>query len=61
MGGDRRGGFCARGSGVVDFKIGRFDVDFGAGYGLTGGSDRWITKLIISTELNDPNIKNNKT
>ena len=43
--------------GVVDFKVGRFDVDFGIGYGLTGGSDRWITKLIIGTDLNDPNLK----
>ncbi len=43
--------------GVVDFKIGQFDVDFGIGYGLTGGSDRWMTKLIIGTDLNDPNVK----
>jgi|SRR5579871_549977 len=43
--------------GVVDFKVGRFDVDFGIGYGLTGGSDRWMTKLIIGTDLNDPNVK----
>ena len=46
--------------GVVDFKVGRFDVNFGVGYGLTGGSDRWLTKLIIGTDLNDPNIKNKK-
>ena len=25
---------------VVDFKIGRFDVNAGVGYGLTAGSDR---------------------
>jgi hypothetical protein len=43
--------------GVVDFKVGQFDVNFGIGYGLTGGSDRWMTKLIIGTELNDPNVK----
>jgi hypothetical protein len=43
--------------GVVDFKIGRFDVNFGLGYGLTGGSDRLLAKLIIGTDLNDPNIK----
>jgi hypothetical protein len=43
--------------GVVDFKVGQFDVNFGVGYGLTGGSDRWMTKLIIGTELNDPNVK----
>jgi opacity protein-like surface antigen len=39
---------------VVDFKIGRFDIDFGIGYGLTKpGSDRWMTKMIISTDLYD--------
>ena len=43
--------------GVVDFKVGQFDVNFGVGYGLTGGSDRWMTKLIIGTDLNDPNVK----
>jgi len=42
--------------GVVDFKIGNFDVDFGVGYGLTRGSDRLMTKLIIGTDLNDPNL-----
>lgn len=46
--------------GVVDFKVSNFDVDFGMGYGVTGGSNRWIIKLIIGTELNDPNIKNKK-
>lgn len=40
--------------GVVDFKVGRFDVDVGVGYGLTSGSDRLVTKLIIGTELNQP-------
>lgn len=40
--------------GVVDFKVGRFDVNFGLGYGLTSGSDRFLAKLIIGTELNDP-------
>ncbi len=42
--------------GVVDFKLGNFDVDFGVGYGLTGASDRWMVKMIIGTELNDPNL-----
>jgi hypothetical protein len=46
--------------GVVDFKIGQFDVNFGVGYGLTGGSDRWMTKLIIGTDLNDPNVTASK-
>jgi opacity protein-like surface antigen len=38
--------------GVVDFKVGRFDIEFGIGYGLTNpGSDRWMTKLMITTDL----------
>ena len=32
---------------VTDFKAGVFDVDFGVGYGLTSGSDRWVVKTII--------------
>ena len=32
---------------VTDFKAGVFDVELGVGYGLTSGSDRWITKAII--------------
>jgi hypothetical protein len=39
--------------GVVDFKIGRFDVNTGIGYGLTSGSDRWMAKMIIGAELNE--------
>jgi opacity protein-like surface antigen len=40
--------------GVVDFKVDRFDVEFGVGYGLTNpGSDRWMTKLMITTDLYD--------
>lgn len=39
--------------GVVDFKIGRFDVNAGIGYGLTSSSDRWMAKMIIGTELNE--------
>jgi hypothetical protein len=38
---------------VVDFKIGRFDVDAGIGYGLTPGSDRVMAKMIISTDLTE--------
>jgi hypothetical protein len=38
---------------VVDFKVGKLDVDFGVGYGLTGSSDRWMTKLIIGMDLNE--------
>ncbi len=40
--------------GVVDFKVARFDVNFGLGYGLTGGSDRLVAKMIVGTDLNDP-------
>jgi hypothetical protein len=38
---------------VVDFKIGRFDVNAGLGYGLTPGSDRLMAKMIIGTELTE--------
>jgi hypothetical protein len=38
---------------VVDFKIGRFDVNAGVGYGLTHGSDRLMAKMIIGTDLNE--------
>ena len=36
---------------VVDFKIGRFDVNAGVGYGLTPGADRLMAKMIIGTDL----------
>jgi hypothetical protein len=39
--------------GVVDFKIGRFDVNAGIGYGLTSSSNRWMAKMIIGTELTE--------
>jgi hypothetical protein len=39
---------------VADFKIGRFDINAGIGYGLTPGSDRWMGKIIIGTDLNEP-------
>src|ERR1700726_4276613 len=32
---------------VTDFKLGVFDVDFGVGYGLTPGSDRFVVKTIL--------------
>ena len=38
---------------VVDFKIGRFDVNTGVGYGLTPGSDRLMWKMIIGTDLTE--------
>jgi hypothetical protein len=33
---------------VADFKVGVIDVDFGIGYGLTEGSDRWVAKTILT-------------
>ncbi len=32
---------------VIDFKIEPFDLELGLGYGLTPGSDRWVSKMII--------------
>jgi hypothetical protein len=45
---------------VVDFKIGRFDVNAGVGYGLTPGSDRLMAKMIIGTDLT-PGLMNRST
>ena len=42
---------------VTDFKIGEVDVDFGVGYGLTSGSDRWIAKTILSYAFPVPGKK----
>ncbi len=40
--------------GVTDFKIGRFDIEAGIGYGLTKpGSDRLVSKLMVTTNLFD--------
>jgi len=33
---------------VADFKVGVIDVDFGIGYGITEGSDRWMAKTILT-------------
>ncbi len=33
---------------VTDFKVGVIDVDFGIGYGITEGSDRWVAKTILT-------------
>jgi hypothetical protein len=38
---------------VVDFKVGRVDINAGIGYGLTPNSDRVMAKMILSTELNE--------
>jgi hypothetical protein len=32
---------------VTDFKFGIFCVNFGVGYGLTPGSDRFVVKTIV--------------
>jgi hypothetical protein len=32
---------------VTDFKLGKLDVNLGIGYGLTPGSDRLVTKMIV--------------
>jgi hypothetical protein len=45
---------------VVDFKIGRIDVNAGVGYGLTPGSDRLMAKMIIGTDLT-PGVMNRST
>ncbi len=37
--------------GVVDFKVADVEVNFGIGYGLTQGSDRWMAKMILSKDL----------
>ena len=42
---------------VTDFKVGEVDVDFGIGYGLTPGSDRWVVKTIISYAFPVPGKK----
>lgn len=38
--------------GVVDFKLGRFDINAGLGYGMNGASDRVMAKLIVGMDLN---------
>jgi hypothetical protein len=37
---------------VVDHNVGKTAIEFGAGYGLTQGSDRAVLKLILSRDLN---------
>ncbi len=39
---------------MVDFKIGDVDIDFGLGYGLTPGSDRFMAKTILTYALPVP-------
>jgi hypothetical protein len=42
---------------VTDFKAGVFDVNFGVGYGLTPGSDRFVVKSIIGYAFPVPGQK----
>ena len=39
--------------GVVDFKVGRVDVNTGIGFGLTRASDPVMAKIIIGTDLTE--------
>jgi hypothetical protein len=45
--------------GVVDFKVADVEVNFGVGYGLTEGSDRWMAKMILSKDLDFGEPKSN--
>jgi hypothetical protein len=53
---------------VVDFKVGKLDIDFGVGRGLTEGSDRWVAKTILTYAFpiegkqddKEANLDNNK-
>ena len=38
---------------VTNFTVSGFAVEAGLGVGLTGGSDRWVGKLIVARELNE--------
>jgi hypothetical protein len=42
---------------VTDFKAGVFDVNFGVGYGLTPGSDRFVVKTIVGYAFPVPGSK----
>lgn len=42
---------------VTDFKLGKFDIDLGVGYGLTPGSDRLVVKAIIGYAFPVPGKK----
>ncbi len=46
---------------VADFKVGVIDVDFGVGYGLTEGSDRWVAKTILTYAFPIGNGRDDKT
>jgi hypothetical protein len=38
--------------GAADYSVGQVDIELGAGFGLTAGSDRSTLKLILSRDLN---------
>ena len=38
--------------GVIDHSSKVVDVEFGVGVGVTGASDKWTLKLILSRDLN---------
>jgi hypothetical protein len=42
---------------VTDFKVGKLDVELGAGFGLTPGSDRFVTKAILGYAFPVPGQK----
>jgi hypothetical protein len=46
---------------VTDFKLGVMDVNFGVGYGLTPGSDRWVIKTILGYAFPVPGSNSNET
>lgn len=39
---------------VTDFKVSTIDVELGAGYGLTPGSDRFVLKAILGYDFPVP-------
>jgi hypothetical protein len=45
---------------VTDFKLGVMDVNFGVGYGLTPGSDRWVIKTILGYAFPVPGSTSNE-
>jgi len=44
---------------VADFKINKIDVELGAGYGFTTGSDRFVVKAILGYALPVPGNEGN--
>jgi hypothetical protein len=44
---------------VTDFKVSKFDVELGAGYGFTPGSDRFVLKAILGYAFPVPGKSDN--